>query len=190
VGGLTSPSVNCYRFFVNTNYSITLISCGTSMYFCHSYYTGITGFLSINDEDKIGDWTGGNIVSGGINSADMFFGTTTSAKNAILKNGVWRNKSGTNLSEGDLTASFDYPYTLKGPNYFNGAVIPIPIMVYQANASTGYKHPIGTIDTMFQYASIDTVYKDGDIFTIGSDQYYFMKQMVYNRAYGALFKVS
>lgn len=170
-----------------------LVSSGNSIYLGATATTASGswlwgGFGQIGE--KVGVWPGGQWVAAGAAGAVLFNATTyTSHKCKLLRNGVW---SGISLVEGAVKGSAsDLSLLSAQPNHYNGAIVPVPILLSVANATTSLFHPIGYAPGIYACKG-GNIYMCGDIIPIGGVDHLLMPMATATIAAGEayLFRLS
>lgn len=125
-------------------------------------------------ESKIGNWSDGHGLSGAGNSGFMgssWYGAPTYAQ--IYCNGAW---SPTAVAGGLCGNHYAYDLVAKTPCYYNGAVIPFPIVLFvRDTVDTTKFRPIGYMPDFYKTRAGD-LYTTGDTKVIGSDTYIWLPQ--------------
>jgi len=195
-GGLTSKTayglLNTYG--LGSNY--VFVSCGNNLFVGTSTYddgtqTNFWGYRWLgvmNVVDKIGNWNGGPLLSGGwypsttnyqYNNYFMGHNNAMNTYGALFYEGAW-----TTTGAGSIWANGGETIFLSTPNYFNYAVVPIPFILCLYNTDITLLHPIGYAPDVFRGYGGDCF--NNEELTIGADTYLIWDEHTYD----ILFKLS
>lgn len=125
-------------------------------------------------QSKVGNWTDGHGLS---QAAAAFFGTNAHTNGngyaQIYYNGGWSPAQ--SAAAGCLHGTgVQTELPTKQPNFYNGAIIPFPIILFIYNVTDSTKrHPIGYLPGVYGCCGGD-IYSPGDQIIIGSDTYIIM----------------
>lgn len=168
-GGSNSWTINFAYLYAG--YTYRLYACGTSMYLERNHNRTVLGLMHV--EDKIGDWTGGTLISSGLSGSrdDNFLnGGMWRLSSAFYYNGSWHNASDYTKSAGEPWGSRGSDPIVCDPNNYNLALVPIPILIAVYDANTNYIHPMGYAPGVYRCGA-GSIYSNDDVVTIGGEDY-------------------
>lgn len=168
-GGSSSWTLNFE--YLHAGYQYRLYSCGNSLYLERNYKRTVLGLMHV--EDKIGDWTGGTLISSGKSgsSDDNFLnGGMWYLSSAFYYNRSWHNASDYTKSAGEPWGSRGSDPIVCAPNNYNLALVPVPILIAVYDADTDYIHPMGYAPGVYRCGA-GSIYSNDDVLTIGGEDY-------------------
>jgi len=197
------PGVSYQKNFgyLATGSLVCLVSCGNSAYFGATYNgpTGTWMWAMIGTvETKFGAWNGGQLAVGiaGTTCFGTNIGNSSGGCGQVWIEGAWSHTPSTSLVVNGIYALWSSAVSLtsKGPNDFNAAIVPFPIVLFRINASTtSFYHPLGYLPGIYNVRAGD-LYSIGDIIVTGADQYLLMPAnaagLNQGNGYDFLFKLS
>lgn len=149
------------------------VSCGTSMYLgsTASSGAGSWAWAPIGEViDKLGSWTGGQLVSGKPANAVIYNGTfdlTSGHAGQLFYNGSWTPNSSGVVAGAVAGSGGEFELLKCQPSTFNGGILPIKIKLWVRNATTPtLLYPIGYAPGIYRVNGGD-IYSVGDIIPIG-----------------------
>lgn len=157
------------------------------------YYDSSQGLLMggiVRTASKIGNWSGGIYLVGSQSYSsyrhDTTFTGTMPAMGSFFYEGAWTTL-GTGAVAGRVfgTRTFEND-TIRNPNIFNSAIVPIPLMFCMWDTNVNYYMPLGHVDGAYIFRPGDT-YVSGDVLTIGGSDYYYFRETT---TIDLLFKIS
>lgn len=178
VNGQTSPDTIYYGDLLENVSTVEFISSGNNLFIlAEKWYSGALQGLILGGVfrcyDKIGNWSGGVYVFGSWSYSyycyDTYFNATMPAMGSFFYENAWTSVGGAAGGRVFGARGFEVD-TIKEPNYFNSAFLPIPALLCMWDANTAYYIPLGYVDGVYFFKPGD-IYVDGDILTISGHDY-------------------